>query len=332
MSNPTLLIAHHPSLKLIRSTELEALAEVVELLHPEPVANWADVADLLPETDIVLGHWGCPTITPDVQAAAGRLGLVAYAAGTVKTVITESIFETSIRVTSCADVNAEPVADYTLAMILLANKDALWRHAQSRDPGVELVRPPRRRPVGNWAKTIGLVGASLVGRLVIERLAPFAQFDILVSDPYLDSAEAARLGVSKVDLDELCERSDIVSIHAPDLPSTHHMIGAPQLEAMVDGAVLINTARGRLVDHDALTTEVLSGRITAILDVTDPEPLPSDHPLRSAPGAFLTPHLAGSEGTELSRLFEGALDEIERFIAGAAPRNPVTASHFATMA
>ena len=110
------------------------------------------------------------------------------------------------------------------------------------------------------------------------------------------------------------------------------MIGSTQLAAMRTGATLINTARGRLVDHEALLAEVSSGRLSAMLDVTDPEPLQADHPLRSLPNVYLTPHLAGSEGSELARLTDWAIDEIERFANGQPPRNPISKAMLATMA
>jgi phosphoglycerate dehydrogenase-like enzyme len=138
--------------------------------------------------------------------------------------------------------------------------------------------------------------------------------------------------VDKVELDELLATSDVVSLHAPALPSTERMIGAPQLARMLDGATLINTARGVLVDHDALVPEVRSGRLTAVLDVTDPEPLPPDHPLLHLPTCVVTPHLAGSQGTELSRQAELVVEEIRRFAAGEPPLHPVVADDIGRVA
>ncbi|MEZ5343844.1 MAG: NAD(P)-dependent oxidoreductase [Acidimicrobiales bacterium] len=115
-------------------------------------------------------------------------------------------------------------------------------------------------------------------------------------------------GAQKVELDELCATCDVVSLHAPPLPATHHMItGAAQLALLRDGATLINTGRGPLVDHDALIAELEAKRIYAVLDVTDPEPLPDASPLHHTP-VFLTPHLAGS-GTELKLNAGVAIDD-----------------------
>jgi phosphoglycerate dehydrogenase-like enzyme len=178
--------------------------------------------------------------------------------------------------------------------------------------------------VGNFGKTVGIVGASRIGRRVIELLRPF-QLDVLVSDPYLDADAARRLGVDRRELDELLAASDVVSLHAPALPSTRHMIDARRLALLRDGATLINTARGSLVDQDALVAELASGRIDAVLDVTEPEVLPPDSPLYELPNVVLTPHIAGALGVELRRLGDAAIDEIERYAAGEPFAHQVTA-------
>ncbi len=237
--------------------------------------------------------------------------------------MTPALFERGVLVTSGAAANAVPVAEYTLAAILWANKEAFTERERMR--GHEGRRVPRRHPVGNWGKRIGIVAASHVGRLTIDLLRPF-HLEVVVSDPYLSDDGAGRLGVERVELDELLRTSDVVSLHAPALPSTERMIGADQLAAMLDGATLINTARGSLVDHDALTAELTTGRISAVLDVTDPEPLPSDHPLLALPNCVVTPHLAGSQGSELSRMAELVIEEIRRFARGEPPLHPVTAA------
>lgn len=307
-----------------RPAHLERLAELCDVPEPAAVEGMdpGRADEVLADAEVLLGHWGCARIDEAFLDRAPRLRMLAYAAGTVKEVVTPATFDRGILVTSGAAANAVPVAEYTVATILLANKDAFVAAARMRDPDVPA--GPRRHPVGNWAKRIGIVGASHVGRRTIELLAPY-RLEVVVADPFLDAAGAEALGARLVDMDELLATSDVVSLHAPALPETRHMIGAPQLAAMMDGAVLINTARGSLVDHDALVAEVASRRITAVLDVTEPEPLPPDHPLLSLPGAWVTPHLAGSEGTEVSRLAELVLDEIERFCTGQPPLHPVRA-------
>jgi phosphoglycerate dehydrogenase-like enzyme len=321
---PTVALSMHPGLEpyALRPEHVAALGEVADLLAPEPVQSLpADRADeVLAGADVLLGHWGCVVLDDALLARAPRLRMLAYAAGTVRGTVTPATFARGLLVTSGAAANAVPVAEYTVAAVLWANKAAFTERERLR--GAELPALPRRHPVGNWGKRVGLVGASHVGRLVVELLRPY-HLAVVVADPYLSDAGAAELGVAKVELDELLATSDVVSLHAPARPGTTGMIGAAELARMMDGATLVNTARGSLVDHDALLAELRTGRLTAVLDVTDPEPLPPDHPLLHLPTCVVTPHLAGSQGTELSRQAELVIEEIRRFAAGKPPLHPV---------
>jgi phosphoglycerate dehydrogenase-like enzyme len=161
---------------------------------------------------------------------------------------------------------------------------------------------------------------------VLELLSPF-DFEVRVSDPFLESDEALRLGAKPCELEALLRDSDVVSLHAPALPETRHMLDRRRLSLMKDGATLINTARGALVDHAALEAELLSGRISAVLDTTDPEVLPPDSPLYELPNVFLTPHIAGAMGSETERLADLAIDEVERFAKGEPLVHAIRRAH-----
>jgi phosphoglycerate dehydrogenase-like enzyme len=226
-------------------------------------------------------------------------------------------------VTNAAVANAVPVAEFTLAQILLAGKSTLRAAQLYIESQARVDRELEFAHAGNYEKTVGIVGASTIGRLVLAHLRSF-DLEVLLYDPTLDEAAAYELGAWKVeDLAELMRASDVVSLHAPVLPSTIGMVGRNELEAMRTGATLVNTARGVLVDQTALREELISGRLNAVLDVTEPEPLPQGDPLYSLPNVLLTPHIAGSMGTELHRMTDHALTEIERFAAGLGPRYPV---------
>jgi phosphoglycerate dehydrogenase-like enzyme len=208
-----------------------------------------------------------------------------------------------------------PVAEYTVAAILLAGKRLFRlqrRYAELRAFRLWAEEVP---DPSNYRKVVGVVGASRVGRRVLELLGPFDLL-LLLCDPTLDPAEARGLGAEPVELDELLRRSDVVTLHAPALPETHYLLDARRLALLRDGAVLVNTARGALVDPEALVRELVAGRIDAVLDVTEPEVLPPDSPLYELPNVFLTPHVAGALGSERARLVELALDEIARFVRG----------------
>ena len=134
----------------------------------------------------------------------------------------------------------------------------------------------------------------------------------------------AAAGAQLVTLADALPRADVLSLHAPDLPSTRHMIGAAELAALPAGATFINTARGALVDHAALERACRAG-LHAILDVTDPEPLPRTSVLYELPNVMLTPHVAGSLGAETRLMTASALGELERYAAGLPPLAAVTA-------
>lgn len=297
----------------------EVLARLREFVDIDPALVARDFADpgvreALARTEILITGWGCPRIDEAVLDAAVRLRAVLHSAGSVKSFATPGIWRRGITVSTAAAANALPVAEYTLAMILLAGKDVLAARDRLRtsrtNPGWGVVPG-----IGNYGRRVGVIGASRTGRRVLELLRPFDLRPAL-TDPYVQEEDAAALGAPLLSLDDLLRTSDIVTVHAPETPETHHMIGRRELALMPDGAVLLNTARGALVDHDALVAELRTGRLTAILDVTDPEPLPADSPLYDLPGAFVTPHLAGSQGNELARLGRSVTDEAERLLTG----------------
>ncbi|MFE2298434.1 hydroxyacid dehydrogenase [Streptomyces sp. NPDC059445] len=300
----------------------DLLARLRERVDIDPSFVAVDYTDprvraRLADTEILITGWGCPLLDAAALDAAPKLRAVLHAAGSVKGFATPEVWERGVVVSSAAAANALPVAEYTLAMILLAGKD-VFAHR-------ERLRTERAFPygeilpgIGNFGRRVGVVGASRIGRRLIELLHPF-DLSVSLADPYVDEAGATALGVPLLPLDELLAGSDIVTVHAPQTPETRHLIGRRELALMPAGSVLINTARGSLVDHDALIEELRAGRVGAILDVTDPEPLPADSPLHDLPNAFVTPHLAGSQGNEVARLGLTVLREAEHLLSGRTP-------------
>ncbi|MCH5672436.1 hydroxyacid dehydrogenase [Streptomyces gilvus] len=268
----------------------------------------------LADAEVLVTGWGCSHLDASVLTAAPRLRTVLHAAGSVRSLVGEALWKHGVTVSSAVTGNAVPVAEYTLAMILLAGKDTFTHRERFR---ATHAYPPHTETAatGNLGRRVGVIGASRVGRRLLELLRPF-DLTVLLHDPYVSAAEAAALGAELLPLDDLLRHSDIVSLHAPDIPETYRMLDAGRLALIRDGGVLINTSRGALVDPEALTDELVSGRLHAVLDVTEPEPLPAGSPLYRLPNVFLTPHIAGSLGNELERLGRIVVEELERLASG----------------
>ncbi|MGH0030620.1 MAG: hydroxyacid dehydrogenase [Myxococcota bacterium] len=324
---PALLLLH-PALNrdLLSDDALARLARSCALVVPEPVATLDDprLAEHLERIELLVTGWGCPPLDAAALDRLPKLRAAFHAAGTVKNHVTPECFARGVRVTSAAEANAVPVAEFTLAAVVLANKGAFRARERYRELRAMRMWSQEIPGIGNAGKVVGVVGASRIGRRVIEGLRAY-DLACLLHDPTLSPAEAQALGAEACELDDLLRRSDVVTLHAPSLPATRHMIDARALALLRDGAVLVNTARGALVDGDALTKELVSGRIDAVIDTTDPEVLPADSPLYDLPNVFLTPHIAGSQGAETQRMFDLALDELERFLAGEALEHEVRA-------
>jgi phosphoglycerate dehydrogenase-like enzyme len=317
--------------RLFTARHWEQLTAAVDLDPGTVLQDLRSAAATLAGADILVTGWGCPPITGQVLAAAPRLAAVIHTGGSVKELVTPACWERGIVVSTAAAANAVPVAEYTIAAILFAGKAirAMEREYRSRRAPVD---PVTRYPdAGNYGRAVGVVGASRTGRRVIELLRPF-DFDVAVHDPYLAEADATRLGVRLMDLPDLLGGCDIVTLHAPSLPATRHLVDRPGLARMRDGATLINTARGALVDQEALVAELVSGRLNAVIDVTEPEVPPPDSPLYHLPNVMLTPHVAGAVGTELARLGASAVGEVRRFAAGQPLAHPVSPADLARIA
>ncbi|MFJ3956073.1 hydroxyacid dehydrogenase [Arthrobacter sp. NPDC090010] len=312
---------------------LRGLPLGLELITDAPLTDFStpEARAVLSEVDALFTCWGTPLIDTSVLDLAPRLKSVHHAAGTVKPYVARVCWERGIRVTSAADANAVPVAEYTVAMILLANKNVfqlsglLHRGRTGLDP---LTLFPR---MGNHRKRIGVIGASRIGRHVLELLKPYS-LELCVADPYLSAEEAATLGATLLPLDELVASSDVVTLHAPSLPATAGMISRELIDALKPGSTFINTARGELVDQDALASRLAKGDVYAILDVTTPWVLPEDSPFYTLPNVLLTPHIAGSLGTELERLAASAIAEAAHAANGEPLHHEVTLAELDRMA
>jgi phosphoglycerate dehydrogenase-like enzyme len=302
---------------------LDAFADVIHHPGPDP-ADKAALLRLLPPADACITSWDVAPLDADVLAAAPRLRAMAHMGGSVKRFVSDAVWARGLHVTSAAPALARDVAETTVGLMIVAAK-RIWPLGQH-------VREGGWRESPAWparelhSSVVGLVGAGNVGRHVIELLRPF-QPTVLLYDPFVSAEEAAALGVTRVDLPELARRADIVSLHAPAKPDTFHLLSRELLSAMQDQAVIVNTARGALIDEAALIDELAQGRLFAFLDVTDPEPPAPDSPLRRLPNVVVTPHLAGCIH-DCGRVGELAVEELRRFFAGEPALFPITPDQF----
>lgn len=291
-------------------------------LHPRTVSEENFDAELphLRDVEVMFATWGIPTLTAERLDAMPRLKAIFYAAGTVKQ-FAEPALKRGIRVVSAWRANGIPVAEFTLAQILLSTKGYFANSRAYTGPSTRSVAPTG---LGNFGQTVAILGAGAIGRLVIELLKPF-QLTVAVFDPYLSDPDAAKLGVGKVSLEQAFEESIVVSNHIANVPATVGLLRGPHFRAMQQGATFINTGRGAQVNEPELI-EVLKARpdLTALLDVTDPEPPIIGSPLWTMKNVVLSSHIAGSIGNEVVRLADCAIGEFERWRDGQPLQHEVT--------
>lgn len=311
---------------------LQTFAKMNDINHLPDQIDTDFMATHLQEADACITGWGTPPLTDALLECAPKLQLVSHAAGSIKRLIPASFWGTGRRVASGAPIIAEDVAQTTLALILSGLKKIFSFNELTASGGWTGGEAGAFRIRRLNGLRVGIVGASLVGRAVIRLIQPFG-CEIVVYDPLLTPDEALSLGVLQTSLEELLETCDVVSLHAPALLETRHMINERTAPLFKDDCLFINTARGALVDETALIKELETGRIFACIDVTNPEPPAVDHPFRTLPNVVLTPHIAGGH-TVSGRVMLGtnAISEIYTYFHRGQLLGEVRQEMLATMA
>jgi len=303
--------------------------------HGRIVHVGGDLSVLEPEdrrsAEVLLTSWGTTEISAEVLEGFSALEAIIHTGGSVKRLLTSDAWETGVRVSTQVERNAEAVAEYAAAMIVASLKGVFRLRRDYVRDGTALDRAPRLDTLGITGKTVGLVGASRVGRAVA-RLIARHDLQVLVYDPYIDAVEAESLGARLASLETLMRDSDVVSLHAPATPGTRGMITRGLLESMRTGATLINTARGSVIDQDALIDVLRARDLFAILDVTEPMVPAPDSAFWALENVFLTPHIAGATGSDLQRLGRGAVDEAIRVLTGEELAHRVRAEDLSRIA
>jgi len=308
--------------------ELRTLTVLSEVVIP--FKEWSRHRDVLAEAEVIFSGWSAPLMDEDFLRAAPRLKAVFYGAGSVRYFVTPAFWDRGILVTSASSANAVPVAEYTVGTVLLSLRH-FWSRAADAHAGEGWGDHTRPIP-GSFRATVGLLSYGAIARTVARFLRHF-DLRVVVHCPYLSAAEAAADGVERVGLDELFQRSDVVSVHTPVLPETIGLVNARLVSSMKPGATLINTARGVIIAQREVE-EVLRRRpdLHAVLDVTDPEPPKADDPLLALRNVTVTSHIAGSHGRDCQRMGHYMVEELKNYLAGRPLRWQVNREHLERMA
>ena len=301
----------------------------------EPVFSKADIlndAEKFQDTQYIFSTWDIPVFTEEeIRTYLPGLKAVFYGAGSVQ-YFARPFLNCGVKVFSAWMANAVPVAEYTVAQIILANKGFFQGSRLAKLGEYEEASAAAQACHGNYGEKVGIIGAGTIGTLVIHMLKAY-NLEVLVFDPFLPDEKAAELGVTKCALETLFKTCQTVSNHLANNDQTQRMLRYAHFSAMRPHATFLNTGRGAQVAEEDLV-RALTERpdLTAVLDVTMPEPPEKGHAFYSLPNCVLTPHIAGSFGDEVRRMGEYMQAEYENFVQGKPCQYEVTLEMLKTMA
>ena len=287
--------------------------------------------EMFKDTEFVFSTWSMPQLSEkEIKNLLPSLKAVFYAAGSVRN-FAKPFIRCGIKVFSAWTANAVPVAEYTVAQIILANKGFYRTSAVMKSGEVSKATNVSDTYNGNFDENIGIIGAGTIGKLVIKMLKDY-RLNIFVFDPFLSDENAEKLGVKKCSLEEVFTNCRVVSNHLANNEQTKGILNGELFRRLPYNATFINTGRGAQVVEDDLVA-LLERRpdVVAILDVTAPEPPVTGHKFYTLPNCILTPHIAGSKGKEVNRMAEYMVEEYLKFIEGEPPLYNITEKMLETM-
>ncbi len=283
----------------------------------------ADFVEFASRLDAVIVCHGSPRVTSRILDAVPNLRLVGELEGDrfAQRIDVAACIERDVKVVDTTHASSLPVSEWALAMMLMGLKKvgAHYRRMitdQEWGTGYQRATEPDFQMMGDLTgRTVGLIGGGNIARRLIELLAPF-RVDILLHDPYLPRELASAMNFTMTSLKNVMSMPDVVVCLVPHTPATEGMLGAEELAWIRPGAVFVNVSRGQVVQSDALIERLRKNDMYACLDVFDPEPVPTDSPIRDLWNVFLTPHIASTtDGTGIS-FFSEMIDELRRFRLG----------------
>lgn len=294
--------------------------------------GWKSRREDCRQVEVLFSTWGMQPFTEEeIDDYFPRLKAIFYGAGSVQ-FFARPFLKKGIRVFSAAAANAVPVAEFTVAQIILAGKGYFQAAACYSRGERDIGRSHSGRSRGNYSAPVGIIGAGMIGKLVIRLLKSY-HMPVMVFDPFLPKEQARELGVTLCDLPTLFKECQIVSNHLANNAQTKGMLNYTVFSQMRKNATFINTGRGaQVVEEDLVRALREEPDRTALLDVTEPEPVEEGHPFYSMPNVFLSPHIAGSMNDEVARMGDYMAEDFVRYQQGEPPLYEVTETMLETMA
>lgn len=305
---------------------IESLGDVTWNPHTQHFTP-EEFRDALEDVDVCICGWGVPKFDAFVLEKAHRLKVIAYTAGSVSRVITNTVYEKGIHVLSGNEAFAICVAEGTVGYMIAALRDLRGNARLMQENGW---KPTIFRNRTLLEKTVGIIGYGSISKYLLDMLKPF-RVNILLYSNHTSPEEAQRLGVKKATLEEIFSVCDIVTLHCASSPATYHMVDHRLLELMKPGALLVNTSRGNIIDEQALVAHLKTGQISAALDVFEKEPLSMDSPLRHMDNVYLQPHLGGPTMDYRRAAARLVLEDVRRFQLGQPMENEISQQRSAMM-
>jgi len=302
---------------------------VCEPLSSEKVGSNPSI---LSGCDVVMADWGSPKFDAHILEFATDLKAVFYGGGSVRGIIGDGFWDRDIIISSAYGANAVSVAQYTVAQIINCLKK-VWEYRDS----MQTIRTYPQRDIfnapGTYNSVLGIVSLGMIGWHVCRYIQAITEMKVIAYDPYVDKAQAAAMNVEMCSLEDVFRLSDVVSLHTPVLEETKGMINGGHFRSMKPNSSFINTARGILIKEQEMI-DALGERpdITAVLDVTYPEPASPDSRLYDLGNVIITPHIAGCMGPECRRMGRYMIDELERYINGKSLKWQITKDRFSILA
>lgn len=288
--------------------------------------------ELFRDTEYIFSTWGMPVFNEEeIKRFFPKLKCVFYAAGTVQT-FARPFIRCGVKVFSAWAANAVPVAEYTVSQIILANKGFYTTSRIFKNKDYEKAREVFSNYRGNYGSVVGIIGAGMIGKLVIKMLKDY-KVKVKVFDPFLPDEVAMKLGAEKVSLKEIFSSCTVVSNHLANNEQTKNILNYKLFTLMPKYAAFLNTGRGaQVVENDLIRLLEERPDVMAVLDVTFPEPPLYDSKLYTLDNCILTPHIAGSSGDEVHRMAEYIMEEFKNFKDNKPCKYEVTEKMLETMA